>query len=376
MTRIAGADQTRIPEDVMKKWIALAVALAACNSARVVDLSPQEDAMPRTTSAAEPGPPEGGPAVPATCGYHAGPATCSYAGTCSDGSGYLADPPSTCQDPVGAQMAFTSTSEVAAALVGTWSECGQGVSVDDFVGTISQDATAIQFDASGHFALLAMSARSVQDLSLVPGTSAADKGTFEILDASATLGPDTYQVRLTASDGGVHTTQVVAFSGEPRLRFFAPGASDYVHAPTKQFQANVCGPPFGNVDTPSDGTEALARLQGRWARCPNPGTGSLFDPIQGMGLEFPGDGTWYALVEDSSGALVRSKAPLSQGTVEVAGSSPPQLKVIQGTAQYTVLSPILGECGTLGWAQSEGVLGDFEADVGTTFFSYQYMRLP
>ena len=350
----------------MKKCIALVVAIAACNAEKVVDLGgTQDDAMPGSTT--EQGALEAGPTTPATCGFPAPSATCAYAGKCSDGSGFLADTPSTCSDPAGTPASFASVAEVASALVGTWGECGVGsASVDDFVRTISQDGSAIQFDGEGHFTLLAMDGKDAQDVSLVPGASPADKGTFEVIDASSTLGAGTYQVRLTASDGGVHTTQVVVFSSEPRLRFFAPGASDYMHAPTKQFQANVCGPPFGPIDTPSDGAEALARLKGRWARCPNPDTNSLFVPFEGMGLELPGDGTWYALVENSSGALVRSTATRDHGTVKVLSSSPPQLQLNE------VLSPVIGECGTLAWVQG----GPGGADSGSGADSYQYMRLP
>ena len=269
--------------------------------------------------------------------------------------------PAFCSDEAGPQESFTSVTQVAAALVGTWSGCALPSSSSEtpFVESISPDATAIQFSSDGHFILLADSTGSTQDLSLVAGSAAGDSGAFEVVDASASLGAGTYQVKLSGADGGVHTVQVVAFSSGPRLRFFAPGASDYMHAPSKQFQANVCGPSFGPVDTPSTGDEALAQLKGTWVRCSNPAASNLFSAFADEGIVFPGDGSWYALVENGSGALVRTPDPLSQGTVEVVGSSPPSLRfysVANEGAQ--VLQPILGECGTLVWTtpQSDPLL--------------------
>ena len=95
----------------MKKCIALVVAIAACNAEKVVDLGgTQEDAMPGSTT--EQGALEAGPTTPATCGFPAPSATCAYAGKCSDGSGFLADTPSTCSDPAGTPASFASVAEV------------------------------------------------------------------------------------------------------------------------------------------------------------------------------------------------------------------------------------------------------------------------
>lgn len=360
----------------MKECIALLAALAACHGPEVELGGSQEDA-----SRAEPAEASGsspGPTTPATCGYPVASAACVYSGACSNGSGFLWNAPAFCSDEAGPQESFTSVTQVAAALVGTWSGCALPSSSSEtpFVESISPDATAIQFSSDGHFILLADSTGSTQDLSLVAGSAAGDSGAFEVVDASASLGAGTYQVKLSGADGGVHTVQVVAFSSGPRLRFFAPGASDYMHAPSKQFQANVCGPSFGPVDTPSTGDEALAQLKGTWVRCSNPAASNLFSAFADEGIVFPGDGSWYALVENGSGALVRTPDPLSQGTVEVVGSSPPSLRfysVANEGAQ--VLQPILGECGTLVWTtpQSDPLLeGGFPDNVA----SYQYMRQP
>jgi hypothetical protein len=360
----------------MKKCIALVATLVACHGPEVELGGAHEDASPAETADDSGSSP--GPTTPATCGYPVASAACVYSGACSNGSGFLWNAPAFCSDDAGTQESFTSAAKVAAALVGTWSGCALPSTSSEipFVESISPDATAIQFSSDGHFALLADSMGSSQDLSLVAGSASGDSGTFEVVDASASLGAGTYQVKLSSADGGVHTVQVVAFSSGPRLRFFAPGASDYMHAPSKQYQANVCGPSFGPVDTPSSGDDALAQLKGTWVRCSNPAATTLFSAFADEGIVFPGNGTWYALVENGSGALVRTPDPLSQGTVEVVGSSPPSLRfnsVADEGAQ--VLQPILGQCGTLVWTTPqtdplfEGGLPDYVA-------SYQYMRQP
>ena len=357
---------------LMKKCIALFAALVACHGPEVELGGSHEDASP-----VEPADDSGsspGPTTPATCGYPVVSAACVYSGACSNGSGFLWNAPAFCSDEAGPQESFTSAAQVAAALVGTWSGCALPSSSSEipFVESISPQTPRPSSSPATAISPSSRTPRDRRSLSLVAGSAAGDSGTFEVVDASASLGAGNYQVKLSGSDGGVHAVQVVAFSSGPRLRFFAPGASDYMHAPSKQFQANVCGPAFGPVDTPSSGDEALARLKGTWVRCSNPAASSLFSAFADEGIVFPGDGTWYALVENGSGALVRTPDPLSQGTVEVVTSSPPSLRfysVANEGAQ--VLQPILGQCGTLVWttpqtdALFEGGLPDNVASTST-----------
>ncbi len=341
----------------MKKCIALVVvAMAACNGPQV-DLGGREG---EGVSSADAGPSKDAgttPVTPPAGRYPIESPACTYEGPYSDGSGFLADIPAACSDPAGSPSTPISVAQVEAALVGTWSECAIGSDASSgFARTIDENAGAIEFASDGHFTLLTYG-EGTQDISLVPATGASDSGTFDVVDASSSLGPGTFQVRLSASDGGVHSAQVVVFDSTSRLRFFSPGASDYTHATTRRYQANVCGLPVGPIDTPSNGDEALARMLGRWARCATPGVTSSESAFEGEGVELPGDGTWYALVESAAGDLVRATAPLDHGTVEVVGSSPPSLKFLQGTYQTETLQPVLGVCGTLTFA---GDLPSFE----------------
>jgi hypothetical protein len=377
MTRTGASEQTWSMKVIMKSCLVLGVVLAACNGPRV-DLGGSEaenvvrgdGATASDASSPVAVPPSPSPITPPPPSAPFDAASCAYAGPYSDGSGYLADIPTSCSEATGAQTSFTSTSAVAAALVGTWSTCGDAsptASNMTFVRALDAGAEGVVFASDGTFTLLAYSTGSLSDLSLVPATGASDTGTFVVLDASSSLGPGTYQVRLSASDGGVYTTQVVFFGATPRLRFFSPQADDYAPALTKKYQANVCGKPFGPVYSPTGDDDALARMQGRWARCPGTSANLLGAPVEGQGLEFPGDGTWYALFEDASGNLVRTTDSADYGTLAVVGSSPVVLQLTTSTTTETGLALVLGECGTLTF-QSQ-----FESTVLTSF---EYVNIP
>ncbi len=356
----------------MKKWFAIVVALVACGGS-VVDLGgrpggSQDDAG---TPSGDDGAPPFAPLLTGeagTCPYPVQSSACVYTGPCNDGSGYFAFDSylyfASCPGPTGSPASFASPAEVSAALVGMWAACGEAT----FVGTLDANATAkatgIQFTSDGHFTLLTTSATK----SLVTASSGADSGTFDVVDASASLGPGTYQVRLSASNGGVYTTQVVLVGAAPMLRFFAPTADDYGPALSKKFQAGVCGAPLGPTDTPSSGADALARMQGRWVLCSSPHADRPIEgPLPGEGLEFTADGTLYFLYENADGVLTRNpNAYISQVTVTVAGSSPPSLKFTAPDGTVFTLQPILGTCGTLG----------FTVDDGPSPYTQTYFRAP
>jgi hypothetical protein len=365
----------------MKRSITLLLALAACNGPKLdlgggpADGSAGGDSVPaeQTQGATE------FRDSAATCGYPVISAACVYSGGCSDGSGYLQDPPGQCSEPLGAMATFTSTVQVASALVGVWSVCSGGGA--GFIPEISSERVdAIEFTSDGRFLLFTNATGTADSRAAVPGNDPLDTGTFEVVDASATLGAGTFQVRLTASDGGVHAAQVEVFPSEPRIRFFSPDAADYMPTPTKRYQTNICGPAFGPIDTPSDGDAALARMQGRWARCPTPGAYGLgASGLDAEGIEFPGDGTWFALVQNASGTLERATDENLVGTVAVSGSNPAELMI---TSQADVtgggssggstsaiagrFQPILGACGTLGW----------ESASGSEVMSFEYIKMP
>jgi hypothetical protein len=367
----------------MKRCIGLVVGVAACNG-QLVDLGGHETASvalvdagaARNDAASEA---SSSPADDASstssddASFDA--ASCAYSGPYSDGSGYLAAAPASCSAPSGTQESFTSVSDVVAALVGTWVWCESSSSPSStFVRTIDANAAGITFGSDGTFTILEISSGSPSDLSLLPGTGPSASGTFVVLDASATLGPGTYQARLSALNGGVYTSQVAVFGATARLRFFSPSAYDYVPALTKAYQANVCGPPFGPVYTPTGTADALARIQGRWAACPNADTDFLTGPASaGQGVEFPGDGTWYTLVEDGTGTLVRSTDPSQYGELTVTGPlallgpSPTTLSLSSSNGGYMPVNLTLGECGAFTFEE------EYESTVLT---SYNYVRIP
>jgi hypothetical protein len=303
-------------------------------------------------------------------------AACADPGRCSDGSGYLFDLPTlSCSTVAGPPRSFTSTTEVAKAMVGVWHTCASNSEASDFFGGY---ASGIEFTDDGHFFLLTGDDSVPQDATLVreidappplfPSGPPSDTGTYAVVDASATLGPGMYQSRLTASSGGTDIKQVIVFDSPPRLRFFSPGASDYVRALTKEYQANVCGPGLGPRYTPSSSDDLLTHMQGRWARCSNSLSNGLLAPItaQGQGVEFPGNGTWYTLVEDDTGKLVRATDAKSSGTIQgLAGAT---FSFLFSTAAGSEeLEPLVDQCGALTFAQG--------ADAGG-LLSYEYRRLP
>jgi hypothetical protein len=358
----------------MKKWFAIAVGVVACGG-NVVDLGGRPGATPDDGGApssledaissddgAITNDPSAITAPPGTCPYPVHSSACVYTGACSDGSGYFAFNAyiyeAACSTPTGPPVSFMSASQVTAAISGLWAGCnGSGSS---FVHTLDQNASGIQLASDGHFTLLTGP--------LIPANGGADTGTFEVVDASASLGPNTYQLRLAASNGGVYTTQVVVVGSEPTLRFFAPAADDYGPAQSKKFQAGVCGAPFGPVDTPSSGADALARLQGKWVLCGNSDSDiSGEGPLPGEGLEFPGDGTVHFLYENAEGVLARDpNARLSQIAIKAGGSSPALLTITAPNGSIGTLQPVLGVCGTLSLAYRD----DPPPNVET------YMRVP
>jgi hypothetical protein len=359
----------------MKKWFAIVGALVACGGS-VVDLggrpgasqddggapSGYEDALSSDDGAPPFAPLFTGEA--GTCPYPVQSSACVYTGACSDGSGYFAYDSdlylASCTKPTGAPASFTSAAQVSAALVGMWVACGEAT----FLGPLDANATGIQFTSDGHFTVLATSTTK----SLVTASSGADSGTFDVVDASASLGPGTYQVRLSASNGGVYTTQVVVVGPAPTLRFFAPAANDYAPALSKRFQAGVCGAPLGPIDTPSSGADALARMQGSWVLCSSPKPDQVVEgPLPGEGLEFTADGTLYFLFENADGVLARNpSASVSQVSVKVAGSSPASLMFTAPDGTGFALQPILGSCGTLG----------FTVGAGQSPYTETYFRMP
>ncbi len=248
---------------------------------------------------------------PDPCAGDAGaPLSCRYAGPYSDGSGIFGGVPQSCSDADG--LPITSEAQVATAIVGVWTGCGTS---GPYPGS---QASGVQFGSDGTFSLLD---EDYTTSSVVPSSDPARSGTFTIVDASSTLGHGTFQVRFTAADGGVSLVQVAVLGSPPKLRFFVPGATDFVPALTWAFRAGVCGPGFGPPATCMDNEKLLARMQGRWIWCSGPNSGPAvvtsappqMQPTP-IGLEVNGS-QWTLLFEDASGAVVPD--PGMSGTLQL-----------------------------------------------------------
>ncbi|MGA7119859.1 MAG: hypothetical protein WBY94_07175 [Polyangiaceae bacterium] len=250
------------------------------------------------------------------------PASCAYTGPYDNGSGYYEGEPDSCSAADGPMHAFGSTSDVANALTGSWRACtfgGFAVS-GSFLNAIDPaiGIDGVEFTGDGRFFLLTTdnsdpAASMPYTYSLERGSSAADTGTFEVIDASASLGPGTFQVRMTAANGSVLIEQVVLYDLPAKLRVVAQNGFEEFSRPLPwTFRANVCGPGFGPPHTETSAPDFMARLTGRWAWC----SGQL-GGTNSIGVEFLGDGTWYGLVEDEAGNVTRQTTGSLHGTVQV-----------------------------------------------------------
>jgi hypothetical protein len=262
--------------------------------------------------------------------------------------------------------------EAVAALLGVWTECDSGS--DSPVRSIDINAPGIEFTSDGHFQLLAYSppiGGQVWDGTVIPSTAPADTGTYDVVEPATDAGPTnlpSYELDLHLSDGSVHPWPFSVYA-EPNANivFADPGVRsfEYAHPAKRTYDTGLCGAPFGSIDTPDDGQAALARMVGRWVACP---TVFPFSTSIAENFEIDADGTWYPLMADETGNLVRIDGPsiatadggyqtFVGGTVEVVSSSPPTLRFDTGdslSGSYTVAQPILGACGTLAFAASDG----------------------
>lgn len=297
----------------MKRWLArgavggvVSVAFAGCSGKTVVDLGGSTLAA---TAPAE------GDAAPAA-------SSCAYTGLDNDGSGYYEGEPDSCSAADGPMHAFGSTSDVATALAGSWRACtfGGGAESGSFLSAVDAAIAiyGVEFTGDGRFYVLTTDdsdpmASKPYTYSLERGSSAADTGTFEVVDASASLGPGTFQVHMAAANGSVLIEQVVLYDSPAKLRVVAGNGFEEFSRPLPwTFRANVCGPVFGPPHTETSTADFMARLTGRWAWC----SGQL-GGTNSMGLEFLGDGTWYGLVEDEAGNVTRQMTGSLHGTVQV-----------------------------------------------------------
>jgi hypothetical protein len=99
----------------------------------------------------------------------------------------------------------------------------------------------------------------------------------------------------------------------------------------------------GTVVDRTDPAGLASALTGRWLTCNRPGP--FGQPA--LGVEFPGDGTWYALEEDANGNLARGPG----GTFEIVATSSlgcrdPNLPPSSGSCGPEPLSLMIGGTAT------------------------------
>ncbi|MGH7439021.1 MAG: hypothetical protein ACRENE_25310 [Polyangiaceae bacterium] len=267
------------------------------------------------------------------------PAACRSAVRLSDGGGFAPLAAEQCSAQDGTLLAFTSTADVAAALVGIWMGCGVSNGMNGpFPGAAS---STVEFTSDGRFFLMGGSP-------LVRLTGPADSGTFAVIDASSTLGPGTFQVRFDTGSGGAFPVQVAVLGSPSRLRFFSPTQNDFVPAVSLAFQAGVCGPSFVEPARCLDEGDLLAQLQGRWLSCEGlspflfswPQSQPMPPPF--VGVEIRGS-TIGALVVDTGGALVAD--PKYTGQLVISpGQSGSFMMGVGGQVTQVGASPAIDAC--------------------------------
>jgi hypothetical protein len=300
--------------------------LGACH-AQTVDLGGKTDA-----SADAPGGVGSGMMTVVTCNGGSTDATL--------GAGYNSMRSTACTAPRGAAASASSPADVAALLVGTWDECSGSVFGIDQGGALWR---GVELTSDGHYYGLGVAAG---DGSLVrfdsqgapsgssSGSSGGDDsgipvnayGTFSVVDGTATYGAGTYQLRLQPADGGLFVGQVIVTDSPLQIHYFPTNASEQVFALALPWSPRkgvcTCLDTSGTVVDRNDPAGLTSALTGRWLWC----GAQLNDPqamaegppvgTAAIGIEFPGDGTWYALEEDSSGTLVRASGALDHGTFQ------------------------------------------------------------
>jgi hypothetical protein len=134
-------------------------------------------------------------------------------------------------------------------------------------------------------------------------------GNYEVVDGSATFGAGSYEIRLHPAEGGLAYGQIAVSDSPRQVHFFAPGFADAPLAPSLPWApfspACQCVDAVGTKVNPNDANALRTAITGRWLGC----AGIVaFGGPGSVGLEFDASGTWYPIVEDQTGALVRGDA--------------------------------------------------------------------
>jgi hypothetical protein len=265
------------------------------------------------------------------------------------GTGYNSMRSAACTAPRGATASVSSAADVAALLVGVWNECshsafgidqgapwnGVELTSDGHYYGLGQveDGSLVRFESMGGFSGSSSGGSSGSSGGDDSGIPTNADGTFTVVDGTATYGPGTYQLRLQPADGGLFVGQVVVTDGPRQIHYFPTNGSEQVFALALPWSPRkgvcTCVDTNGMVVDRNDPAGLTSALTGRWLWCGAqlngpPGALVASGPPVGtaaMGIEFPGDGTWFALEEDSSGTLVRGSGAFDHGTFQFVTTS-------------------------------------------------------
>jgi hypothetical protein len=290
--------------------IAGAAGLGACWSAKI-DLTGDDGGAAISSS--------GSSGAGGSSGATAPPAACYADAGLVDGAEYSGIEPSWCEDAPAALVAFASPADLTAAIAGTWFDCdnnnffsvlttpvvdGVEITSDGHIDSLNVDGEtklANQSDFTAYFGSSSQSGYDPESKN-VPFAMAS----YVIVDASATLGAGTYQMRITGADGSIEQAQILVYSGPDRIKLVLDNQSvTLVRAVSFRYRAGICSPGFAGGRPVTAGAFPLAGLApGRWIWCGGEG-----EPTFGYGFDEQDDGTAVELDVDSTGNLVPIALP-------------------------------------------------------------------
>jgi hypothetical protein len=289
--------------------VAGVVSLGACWSARI-DLSSErtgsDGGAAISTSGASGASGSGGGATPSpTCYADAG---------LVDGGGYSGIMPSWCGDAPGTLLAFSSPADATAAVAGTWFDCDN----NSFFSVLATPVVdGIEITTDGHINSLNIDGETKlanpSDFTAYYGAAGSTgynpewknaqfaSVSYVIVDASATLGAGTFQMRITGADGSIEQAQILVYSGPDRIKLVLDNQSvTLVRAVSFQYRAGICSSAFtGGTVLPPDAFPLKGLAPGRWIWCGGEGS-----PTFGYGFDLADDGTAGEIDVDSTGSLV------------------------------------------------------------------------
>jgi hypothetical protein len=230
------------------------------------------------------------------------------------GQGLIGFAPGECNRAAGPAHAVTSIAEMTQLLVGTWFGCEHslfGVQLDP-----PELEDGVELTSDGQYTALGQnSSFSLVPLDPRPDAGPSDPnavGTWTVADGSATYGPGTYELQIRPGGGGLYRGQVTVTDSPLQMHFSAVNTAEIVFAPPAPWSPRkgvcTCLNKTGTKVSPDDPVGLQQAMIGRWIWCgtDNPPPGFLAGPYPTgvpMGVEFTGNGTWYALEEWANGEL-------------------------------------------------------------------------